>query len=138
MSLVYNDAPSKVLFKLLFNCGRQEKLSILTSWTLSTTHAWHLCCQHSFGLPIKRKEKIASNFLSIFFCENKYTVTWYESGISLVGVYERGGKICHFGLKMVYRCILWLSKSQENVLVLFIYSFSQDSALTAVKWNAMF
>ena len=122
VSLVYNDAPSKVLFKLMFNCGRQEKPSILTSRTLSTTHAWHLCCQHSFGLPIKRKEKIASNFLSIFLCENKYTVTWYESGISLVGVYERGGKICHFGLKMVYRCILWLSKSQENVLF-FIYLF---------------
>ena len=90
MSLVYNDAPSKVLFKLMFNCGQQEKPSILTSRTLSTTHVWHLCCQHSFGLPIKRKEKIASNFLSIFLCENKYTVTWYKSGISLVGVYERG------------------------------------------------
>ena len=122
MSLVYNDPPSKVLFKLMFNRRRQEKPTILTSRTLSTTHAWHLCCQHSFGLPIKRKEKIASNFLSIFLCENKYTVTWYESGISLVGVYERGGKIWHFGLKMVYRCILWLSKSQENVLFL-IYLF---------------
>ena len=106
MSLVYDDTASKVLFKLMFNCGRQEKPSILTSRTL-------LCmcgtCVASIRLDFsstKKEEKNASNFLSIFHCENNYAVTWYESGISLVDVYERGRKICHFGLKMACRCIL--------------------------------
>ena len=76
-------------------------------------HAWHLCCQHSFGLPIRRKEKNVSNFLSIFLCENNYAVTWYESGIFLVEVYERGGEISFWSKNGLQMHFVTVKKSRK-------------------------
>ena len=62
-------------------------------------------------------------------------------GISLLKYFKGLGNLLFRsvkGLKRVTRCILWLWKSRENVLVLWFIHIFEDSALTAVESDAKF
>ena len=64
-------------------------------------------------------------------------------GILLIEVYQRLGNLSFGSVKRPKRadsCLLWLSLSRENVLVLWFndLSYFKDGTFTAVKRNANF
>ena len=89
----------------------QEEPAILISRFLIITHAWHVCSQHSFGLPLRmygmRKIQsvfthVAGIYANLFEQRKAFTKKKFNShGTGLEDQYSRPDVMCENTLSLV-------------------------------------